>query len=202
MPGSPELAGLLAAPAPEAALVLLGCTLSHRTHHGTVTVRITEVEAYAGEDDPASHAWRGPTPRTAVMYGPAGRLYVYFSYGMHYCGNVVVGADGAASAVLLRAGAVVEGEELAAARRGPTVKPAVLARGPANLMQALGVDRRDDGAPLLDGGALALEHHGAADPALVRSGPRVGVSRAADVPWRFWLDGEPSVSAYRRSARA
>jgi len=206
VPGSPDgtgLESLLAAPAPEAARVLLGCTLSHRTPEGTVTVRLTEVEAYAGEDDPASHAWRGPTPRTAVMFGPAGHLYVYFSYGMHFCGNVVVGADGHASAVLLRAGEVVEGEDLARRRRGTSGRTAALGRGPANLMLALGVDRSHDGAGLLHDGELALRHDAPpVDPARVRTGPRVGVSRAADVAWRFWLDGEPSVSAYRRSPRA
>jgi DNA-3-methyladenine glycosylase len=205
VPGSPDgtaLATLLAVPAPEAALVLLGCTLSHRAPEGTVTVRLTEVEAYAGEDDPASHAWRGPTRRTAVMFGPAGHLYVYFSYGMHFCGNVVVGTDGHAAAVLLRAGEVVEGEDLAQRRRGPAVEPTALGRGPANLMQALGVDRSHDGAPLLRHGELVLAHGDPVDPSRVRTGPRVGVSRAADVPWRFWLAGEPSVSAYRRSPRA
>jgi DNA-3-methyladenine glycosylase len=136
------------------------------------------------------------------MFGPAGFLYVYFSYGMHFCGNVVVGTVGSAAAGLLRAGEVVEGEDLARARRGPTVRAHALGRGPANLMQALGVDRSHDGAHLLADGALVLEHHGPVDEARVRTGPRVGVSRAADVPWRFWLDGEPSVSAYRRSPRA
>ena len=202
MPGSADLGRLLAVPAEEAALVLLGCTLSHRAPDGTVTVRLTEVEAYAGEADPASHAWRGRTPRNAVMFGPAAFLYVYLSYGMHFCGNVVVGTEGSAAAVLLRAGDVVEGEDLARARRGPAVRAHALGRGPANLMQALGVDRSHDGAALLAEGPLVLEHHGSVDPARVRTGPRVGVSRAADVPWRFWLDGEPSVSAYRRSPRA
>jgi DNA-3-methyladenine glycosylase len=202
VPGSADLGHLLAVPAEEAALVLLGCTLSHRTPDGTVTVRLTEVEAYAGEADPASHAWRGRTPRNEVMFGPAGFLYVYLSYGMHFCGNVVVGTEGSAAAVLLRAGAVVGGEEVARARRGPAVKPYALGRGPANLMQALGIDRGHDGAHLLAGGPLLLEHHGPVAPDRVRTGPRVGISRAADVPWRFWLDGEPSVSAYRRSPRA
>jgi DNA-3-methyladenine glycosylase len=202
VPGSAELAALLACPAEEAALVLLGCTLSHRTADGTVTVRLTEVEAYAGEADPASHAWRGRTARNDVMFGPAGFLYVYFSYGMHFCGNVVVGTEGSAAAVLLRAGEVVDGEDLARVRRGPAVRAHALGRGPANLMQALGVDRSHDGVALLGDSPLVLEHHGPVDQAHVRTGPRVGVSRAADVPWRFWLPDEPSVSAYRRSPRA
>src|SRR5690349_3375834 len=136
------------------------------------------------------------------MFGPAGHLYVYFSYGMHFCGNVVVGTEGVAAAVLLRAGQVVEGEDVARRRRGSRVEAAALGRGPANLMQALGVDRDHDGSSLLADGTLRLAVDAPADPARVRSGPRVGVSRAADVPWRFWLDGEPSVSAYRRSPRA
>ena len=100
---------------------LLGWRLTHRTPEGVVTIELTEVEAYAGERDPASHAGRGRTPRNAIMYGPAGRLYVYFSYGMHWCANLVVGPEGAASAVLLRAGRVVEGADLARVRRGPRI---------------------------------------------------------------------------------
>ena len=204
MPGSadPALLDLLGAPAEEAAVTLLGCSLAHRADDGIVTVRLTEVEAYAGEADPASHAWRGQTSRNAVMFGPAGFLYVYFSYGLHFCGNVVVGPPDEASAVLLRAGEVVDGEDLARRRRGPAVKNAALARGPANLMQALGVDGRHNGEHLLGAGTLALARGTPAPPDRVRQGPRVGVSRAADVPWRFWLSDEPSVSAYRRSPRA
>ncbi|MFY0408982.1 DNA-3-methyladenine glycosylase [Solicola sp. PLA-1-18] len=169
--------------------------------HGEVRVRLTEVEAYAGADDPASHAWRGPTPRTEVMFGPAGRLYVYRSYGLHWCANVVTGVDGVASAVLLRAGEVVDGVDAARARRGPRVADVGLARGPANLTSALGIDGDDDAHDLLVGDRLRLEARLGPAP-VTGTGPRVGVSRAADVPWRLWIDGDPTVSAYRRSPRA
>ena len=191
MPGWPDL---LLRPAPEVAPRLLGSRLTH----GGVTVRLTEVEAYDGENDPASHAYRGPTARNDVMFGPPGRLYVYFSYGMHWCANVVCGPDGTASAVLLRAGEVVDGVPTARARRGDRPDEA-LARGPANLTQALGIDRSQDGLEL-DGLLVLSPDPVPADDVL--SGPRVGVSLAHDVPWRFWLRGDRSVSAYRRSPRA
>ncbi len=194
-PVASSLAGLLALPAPRVAPRLLGGIL----RHGGVAVRLTEVEAYAGLQDPASHAFRGPTPRTRVMFGPAGRLYVYFSYGNHCCANLVCGPDGEASAVLLRAGEVVQGHETAAARRG-IADPDRLARGPGNLARALGLTLADTGVDL------------DADPRFdwtppirrprVRRGPRVGVSRAADRPWRWWIAADPTVSAYRRSPRA
>lgn len=179
---------------------LVGWRLTHDSDEGVVSVRLTEVEAYAGEADPASHAFRGPTARNEVMFGPPGRLYVYLSYGMHWCANVVVGADGVASAVLLRAGRVVTGIELACARRGATTADRSLARGPACLTQALGIGREHGGADMLGGsGSLSLTYDKA--PTAVSSGPRVGVSRAADVPWRFWATGDETVSAYRRSQR-
>lgn len=161
-----------------------------------MTVRLTEVEAYEGTDDPASHAYRGPTARTAVMFGPPGRLYVYLSYGMHWCANIVCQPDGTAGAVLLRAGTVIVGEELARSRRTTSRGPADLARGPARLTRALGVDGTDNGADLLAGAdrfSLALA---AGAPEVVR-GPRVGISAAVERPWRFWLPGEASVSPFR-----
>ncbi|MGA9746011.1 MAG: DNA-3-methyladenine glycosylase [Nocardioides sp.] len=181
-------------PVVEIAPVLLGGTLTH----GGVTVRLTEVEAYDGPDDPASHAYRGTTARNAVMFGPPGRLYVYFSYGMHWCANVVCGPDGRASAVLLRAGEVIEGHRTARQRRGGRAD-IELARGPANLTQALGIQRHQDGLDLAEHLTLPTTPVAAAE---VASGPRVGVSQAADVPWRFWLRGDPTVSAYKRSPRA
>ncbi len=178
---------------------LLGCRLVH----GGVTLRLTEVEAYAGEKgDPGSHAFRGPTPRTTVMFGPAGHLYVYFTYGMHFCANVVTGTEGAASAVLLRAGEVVGGEDLAASRR-PGVRPRDWARGPARLTVTMGLGRADNGADLCGQGhePLILGPDEPVEPARIRTGPRVGVSGPGGdgtaYPWRFWLDGEPTVSAYR-----
>ena len=174
--------------------------------HGGVTIRLTEVEAYDGPNDPGSHAFRGLTPRTSIMFGPPGGLYVYFSYGMHWCANLVCGGEGTPSAVLLRAGEVVGGLDLARHRRG-AVADRDLARGPARLTQALGLSGEQNGLDVTasdspvsvvprPGGA------GAAGPAaVVRSGPRVGVSGAGgdgDVyPWRFWADAEPTVSTYR-----
>jgi DNA-3-methyladenine glycosylase len=189
----PGWADPLAGPVLEVAPRLLGAVL---THSG-VSVRLTEVEAYDGPNDPASHAYRGRTPRTAVMFGPAGRLYVYFSYGMHWCANVVVGEDGRASAVLLRAGEVLDGVGLARARRGERVPDRSLARGPACLTQALGITGAQDGLDLRQHLSLPLQppHH-------VSTGPRVGVSVAHDRPWRFWVTGDRTVSSYKRSPRA
>jgi len=182
---------------------LLGCLLTARSAQGTVTVRVTEVEAYAGERDPSSHAYRGRTARNAVMFGPPGHAYVYFIYGMHYSVNVVCMPDGVAEAVLVRAGEVVDGFELARARRPSTREDADLARGPGRLASALGLTRELDGADLCEPlGPLTLEQGKPVDAALIRSGPRVGISRAADLPWRFYLHGDPTVSPYRRSKGA
>lgn len=161
-------------------------------------MRLSEVEAYAGPADPASHAYRGRTARNAVMFGPAGHLYVYFVYGMHWCCNVVCGPDGEASAVLLRAGAVVSGVDRARERRPSARSDADLARGPARLATALGVDRATGGADLLDPSSAARLHAGTPVPeASVCRGPRVGVAAAGEVPWRFWVAGDPTVSPYR-----
>jgi DNA-3-methyladenine glycosylase len=178
-------------PVLEVAPDLLGAVVSH----GGVSVRLTEVEAYDGPNDPGSHAYRGPTPRNRTMFGPPGHLYVYFSYGIHWCANVVCGPDGTASAVLLRAGEVVDGEARARQRRGASVSPRDLARGPARLTQALGLDRAHDGADLLNG-SIQVRRPAAPQP-VPRTGPRVGLRQAADRPWRFWIDGDPYVSAYR-----
>ncbi len=256
----------LARYAPEVAPELLGCVLEHETAAGLVAVELTEVEAYAGQADPASHAYRGMTRRNAVMFGPPGHAYVYFTYGMHFCVNLVCLGEGTVSAVLLRAGAVIEGEDLARARRSshrpgrarnPETSPQApphqapphqapphqapphqapphqapphqapiawrdLARGPARLCQALDIDRSLDGADVCvassplrlrparlgtNAGARITVRSGTAPaqgddpveaPREIASGPRVGVSMAAEVPWRFWLAGDPTVSAYR-----
>lgn len=191
----------LARPVLEVAPALLGALL----HHDGVTLRLTEVEAYAGTADPGSHAYRGPTPRTQVMFGPAGHLYVYLSYGMHHCVNIVTGPDGTASAVLLRAAQVVEGQARARERRQAglttTVSERDLARGPGRLTRALGLGPHHDGLDLLAPGAQVELRSGGAMAAPVRSGPRVGVSGEGGdgdrFPWRFWIEGEPTVSAYR-----
>ncbi|MEU6278596.1 DNA-3-methyladenine glycosylase [Streptomyces populi] len=192
----------LARPAEEVAPRLLGAVLTHETPEGTVSISITETEAYSGATDPASHAYRGMTPRNAVMFGPAGHLYVYRSHGLHWCANVVTGTDGTASAVLVRAGRVVEGEDLARGRRGGTVESARLARGPGNLCQALGVTAEHNGTDLLSGTSVVLSEGEPVPAELIRVGPRVGVSKAHDWEHRFYLAGDPTVSAYRLSPRA
>jgi DNA-3-methyladenine glycosylase len=187
-----------AAQVPTTARALLGWEISA----GAVRIRLTEVEAYAGTgEDPASHAHRGPTPRTAVMFGPAGHAYTYFVFGVHWCLNVVCGGEGEAAAVLLRAGEVVEGVDVARKRRGD-VPDRDLARGPARLVVALGVGAAANGTNVLDGsGPLLLTPPSRpVDPAAVSAGPRVGVAAAHDVPWRFWITGDPTVSPYRRHA--
>jgi DNA-3-methyladenine glycosylase len=201
VPRTQSVRASLQRPAPQVAPELLGGSLTHVTESGTVSVQLTEVEAYAGEQDPASHAFRGRTRRNAVMFGDAGHLYVYFSYGVHWCANIVCGPPGRASAVLLRAGRVVEGVDLARSRRGGLVGDAALARGPACLTQALGIDRSHNDVDLLVDGVLMLKP-GRVAAAQVSAGPRVGVSVAAGVPWRFWLTGDATVSAYKRSPRA
>jgi DNA-3-methyladenine glycosylase len=168
---------------------------------GRVAVRLTEVEAYSGAgEDPASHAHRGPTPRAEIMFGPPGRLYVYFSYGVHWCANVVVGPQGHGAAVLLRAGEVVVGEELAASRRPAARAARDLARGPARLTQALAIGPDDKGADLLSTASSVRLHRGPA-PAAVSAGPRVGISVATELPWRFWEPDAPSVSAFRAGGK-
>ncbi|WP_332761618.1 DNA-3-methyladenine glycosylase [Pseudarthrobacter sp.] len=203
-PTSPDqLRELLSGDARRVAPRLLGSVLTHHSHEGTVAVRITEVEAYLGpgdssHPDPGSHTFRGPTARNAPMFGPAGHLYVYFTYGMHYCANIVCGPAGTASAVLLRAGEVVEGQHLALVRR-PTSKSALdLASGPARLATTLALTTADSGRDAL---ADPFELRLPSVPAPVfSSGPRVGVSGdggSATYPWRFWLPGDPTVSRYK-----
>ncbi|MFY1693333.1 DNA-3-methyladenine glycosylase [Plantactinospora sp. WMMB782] len=191
-----DFAALLAGPVVPAARGLLGATLSANG----VTVRLTEVEAYAGSGgDPASHAHRGRTPRNAVMFGPAGHAYAYFTYGMHWCVNVVTGSDGEASAVLLRAGEVVDGLAAARSRRTAVRRDVDLARGPARLCAALALDRAVYGRYLLGDGPVRLRPPAVpVPPESVAAGPRVGVTGAHDVPWRFWIAGDPTVSDYRR----
>lgn len=189
----------MAEPSPESDVVLRARSLLGRVLHGHgAAVRITEVEAYGGIDDPASHAFTR-TPRSEIMYGPAWRLYVYRSYGMHFCANIVTGPTDRAAAVLVRAGAIVDGIEIAQARRVGVKDPA-LARGPGNLARALGITLGDLGTDLLTSDGVRLGPPPTDSPS-ISAGPRVGVSKAADVPWRFWVTGDPTVSAYRRSPR-
>ena len=200
MTAEPLLApALLDRPVLDVAPDLLGAVVRHATPEGTVAVRLTEVEAYDGANDPGSHAFRGRTPRNAVMFGPPGHVYVYFTYGMHWCMNLVCGPEGRASAVLLRAGEVVEGAPLATRRRPTAKTPRELARGPARLTLALGVDGSQDGLDATDPTSpLTVSTPAGTRGGEVLHGPRVGVAGDGAVhPWRFWLAGEPSVSAYR-----
>jgi DNA-3-methyladenine glycosylase len=180
---------------------LLGATIAGRG----VRAIVVEVEAYGGVPDgpwpdAAAHSYRGLNGRNAVMFGPPGHLYTYRSHGIHVCANVSCGPDGTAAAVLLRAAAIEDGLDVAQARRGDAVRTIALARGPGNLCSALGITMADNGIDVFDPKSpvtLALNRaHGAV------TGPRVGISQAADRPWRLWLAGRPEVSAYRRSPRA
>ena len=181
-----------------AAVRLLGCTIESDTPDGTVAVRLVEVEAYRGADDPASHSFRGRTPRNGVMFGPAGHLYVYFVYGMHFCANISCRDDGDPGGVLLRAGEVVSDVPTAHARRPTARRPVDLARGPARLASLLGLGRELNGVDVTSPASPVRVVAGPpVDPDLVRSGPRVGVAAAHELPWRFWLDGSPAVSTYR-----
>jgi len=199
-PGTPLPREFFARPAQDAARDLLGCVLRHDTADGAVAVMLTEVEAYAGTADAASHAFRGRTPRNAVMFGEPGHAYVYFTYGMHFCVNLVCLPSGTASAVLLRAGRVIDGAGLAAVRRPAAASRRDLARGPARLCQALGIDRSLDGADVCDPVAPLRISGRVTDVPAVGTGPRVGISRAAAIPWRFWIEAEPTVSPYRAHA--
>ncbi len=193
-------------PSTQVAPELLGCVFWRDSPAGLVAVRLVEVEAYEGPDDPASHAFRGQTARNSVMFGSPGHLYVYFTYGMHFCANLVCQPPGRPEAVLLRAGQVIEGFELAASRRaggnGRVISGQNLARGPARLCQALGIDRALDGADVCAPDS-SLGVGPAPDVAgglgTISTGPRVGVSQAADRPWRYWLAGDAYVSRYRPS---
>lgn len=192
-----------ARPVLDVARDLLGAHLSH----GGVTVRITETEAYAGETDPGSHAFRGPTPRTAPMFGPAGVTYVYFTYGMHWMLCLVTSEPDIARAVLVRAGEVVDGHEVAAQRR-PGVRERDWCRGPARLATTLALNGTHTGrdfcrpllcdVPPID---LTVSVGEATEDGAVLRGPRVGVSGPGGdgtaYPWRFWTEGEPTVSVYR-----
>ncbi|MCL7497280.1 MULTISPECIES: DNA-3-methyladenine glycosylase [Streptomyces] len=179
---------------------LLGRTLLRNTPDGPIAVRLTEVEAYDGETDPGSHAYRGRTARNATMFGPPGHAYVYFIYGMWFSLNAVCGSEGKASGVLLRAGEILTGAPLAAARRPKARNTNELAKGPARLATALDIDRTLDGIDLCAGDTapLSVLHGRPPAPELVRNGPRTGVGGdGADHPWRYWIADDPTVSPYR-----
>jgi DNA-3-methyladenine glycosylase len=196
---------MFAGSATAVAPTLIGCVLEHETPEGLVAVALTEVEAYQGAADPASHAYRGRTARNAVMFGPPGHAYVYFTYGVHFCVNLVCQPPGTASAVLLRAGRVIAGAELAARRRaagrelaGRGIPERDLARGPGRLCKALDITRAQNGADVCDPASpLRVRWPDQREELDISQGPRIGISVATDVPWRFWLTGDPTVSVYR-----
>jgi len=201
-----DIMELLQRPATEVAPFLLGALVRHETAEGAVVVRLTEVEAYLGprgsaDPDPGSHSYGGRTERNSAMFGPPGRLYVYFSYGMHFSANLVCRPEGLSSGCLLRAGEIMAGVELARSRR-PTAKSDVeLAQGPARLAKAMGFAREHNGMPALGGEVTVTLPDVPAGHVL--TGPRVGISGpggTADYPWRFWLGGEPTVSKFRPGA--
>lgn len=187
-------------PVLEVAPDLLGRTLVRNTPEGAIELRLTEVEAYDGLADPGSHAYRGRTARNASMFGPPGHAYVYFTYGMWHCLNLVCGPDGYASGVLLRAGAVITGAELTRDRRKTARNDRELAKGPARLATALNVDRALNGTDVCAGAdaPMAILAGTPNRPDQVRNGPRTGVSGEGGVhPWRFWTADDPTVSPYR-----
>jgi DNA-3-methyladenine glycosylase len=178
---------------------LIGCLFVHDHAEGPSGVRLVETEAYRGELDPGSHGYRGPTPRTRSMFGPPGRLYVYFTYGMHWCANVVCAEEGVCEAVLLRAGEPVIGIEGMRARRPGVSDDRLLAAGPARLTQALAIAKRDDGASLLRGGrfwcaedALTSDYRRRELAQTTRIGLAPG--RGDELPWRFVISGHPHAS--------
>ncbi|MCT4354923.1 DNA-3-methyladenine glycosylase [Streptomyces sp. Je 1-79] len=187
-------------PVLEVAPDLLGRILVRRTSEGRLELRLTEVEAYAGAIDPGSHAFRGRTARNAVMFGPPGHAYVYFTYGMWHCLNLVCGPEGHASGVLLRAGQVLEGADQARKRRLSARYDRELAKGPARLATALDVSLSLNGTDTCAGPDAPLSLLSGTPPTsdLVRNGPRTGVGGdGAPHPWRFWIDDDPTVSPYR-----
>ena len=192
----------LALDAETVSVSLLGATIGRTDALGPVVVRITEVEAYGGVgEDAASHAHRGVTPRNKAMFESAGCLYVYFVYGMHWCANVVCGPAGVGSAVLIRAGEVVEGEELARHRRPAARSSADLARGPGNLSAVLGLSGADNQTDLLSAESDIQLRRPWQRPAphAIANGPRVGIRHEADRPWRWWLRESLSVSRARKA---
>ena len=194
--------GRLARPALLVAPLLLGAVLVSERGGERVAIRLTEVEAYEGAADPASHAFRGRTTRTEVMFGPAGHLYCYFTYGMHWCANVVCGVDGIAAAVLLRAGEVIDGQDVARERRPAARRDVDLARGPARLATCLALGRDTNGVDVCSTDSdVQLESMPARRRPGVVAGPRVGITVATEHAWRFWLAGNPTVSAFKPGGR-
>lgn len=181
MKSTQSLASILNGPPEEAAPQLLGWHLVSTVGDRQVVVRISEVEAYKGDDDPASHAYRGETVRNASMFRRPGTLYVYRSYGIHNCANSAAGPEGVGWGILMRAGEIVDGAAVAAQRRGRTDE---LANGPGKLCQALGIEIQHNGTDLLDPGSV-IHFEPGTPPDFVMATPRVGISKARDRMWRF-----------------
>lgn len=181
---------------------LIGCLFVHNSPQGTMSVRLLEVEAYRGDQDPGSHGYRGETPRTRTMFGPPARLYVYFTYGMHWCANIVCGPAGVCEAVLLRAGEPHEGIEIMRANRAGIVDDRLLASGPARLTKAMGISKSQDGASLLRGGTFYCAEDAMTESYRhgdVAQTPRIGLAagRGDEIPWRFVVPGHPYASRRR-----
>ena len=194
-PGDELGPDFLARPSVQVAPELLGRVLVHDGPAGLVAVRLTEVEAYAGPGDPGSHARNGRTPRTGVMFGPAGHLYVYFTYGMHWCCNAVCGDEGVGVGVLLRALAPLTGLDAMRVARIKAHRDRDLCSGPARLTQAMGITGAHDGIDLVRGPeGFRIVDDGTPPPAEAVASGRVGVSHAADQPWRWYVAGDPNVS--------
>jgi DNA-3-methyladenine glycosylase len=192
--------GFYAGGSVEVAPLVLNKVLARRDSRGRVRIagRVVEVEAYRGSEDPASHAYKGLTRRNATMFGPPGHLYVYFTYGMHWCANLVCSPEGVAQAVLLRALSPVSGIEAMRAARGSGITDRNLLSGPARLCQALSITGDDDGADLVKGDkGLVLLDDGVPAPERPATSGRVGIRQAAEVQWRWWVPGDPNVSKGR-----
>jgi DNA-3-methyladenine glycosylase len=189
-----------AQPTLKVARALIGKTLSRRTAEGVTAGIIVETEAYVSAIDPSAHGYRGKTSRNAVMFGPPGHAYVYFTYGMHHCLNIVTEGEGVAAAVLLRALEPTAGIALMRSRRGERIADRDLARGPGRLCAALALTLADNGLDLC-GDALWLEDTPDFPPdAPIAATPRIGIAQAADWPWRFVLADSPWVSGRKVTA--
>ena len=176
-------------------LELAPALLNKIVSRGGCSGRIVEVEAYRGAEDPASHGYRGRTPRNATMFGPPGHLYVYFTYGMHWCCNVVAGADGQCAAVLIRALAPLAGLDTMKGRRAAARSDRDLCSGPAKLTQALAIEGSDDGADLVSGvDGVSLLDDGTVPPLRPGQSARIGLSQGTALPWRFFVVGDENLS--------
>jgi DNA-3-methyladenine glycosylase len=188
-----SLSDILKLPSIEAAPLLLGCVISRKTPEGEISLKIVETEAYH-QDDPASHSYRGLTKRTAPMFEEGGRIYVYFTYGMHYCINIVVGQKGVGEAVLLRAAEPVSGIEIMQKNRGIT-DIHKLANGPGKLTQALGIKDTNMSGEILNKSSIFLQQSEEEIKAEdIIASPRIGIKKATENPWRFYIKDSPFVS--------